>query len=394
MGDFVVSAVQQQVKIYETPLAYQADMFRLLEMAQAKGAQLVVLPALSPLVLIPPLAARAKLGQLKKDQEGKSGLSGFFGKLLGKGPGSPKGASGVKEALIKLLDEYPGEIYDAYIDLFSAAALKHQMTIVAGSFYLREGEDAPPIHVSYVFGPDGMVLGRQEKIHPTNEEESFCQAGEFLQAIDTPVGRLGILIQEDVLYPECGRILAYNGVEILINLTATIGQPGHSQIRHAFLARVDENGLLGAQSCLVGKNLFDLDGQKLVGRAALSQPFQLSPHGNGILAEVEEVNLEGLIARPMSIEGLKDYWAQARPQLRQRMHMAAYQPLVKAYRQQRTLDQVYWNPDAPDAGHGDNRGDEEGSDLSSTQSSSIHSIDTPTQSEANVLISPVTRDDD
>lgn len=74
--------------------------------------------------------------------------------------------------------------------------------------------------------------------------------------------------------------------------------------------------------------------------------------------------------------------------------MAAYQPLVKAYRQQRTLDQVYWNPDAHEAGHGDNRGDEEGSDLSLTQSSSIHSIDAPTQSEANVLISPVTRDDD
>jgi len=343
MGDFVASTIQQQVCIYNKPLEYQADIFRLFQMAQAKQVQLVVLPALSPLMLIPPLASRAKLDQLKKSQ-GRGGLSGLVGKLFGKEGNEETEAIGIEEELIYLLDHYPGEIYDAYIDLFSAAALKYKMTIVAGSFYLREHERADCTHVSYVFGPDGMVLGRQEKIHLTGREERFCRSGQALQAIETPVGKIGILIEEDTLYPECGRILAFNGVEMLINLTACAGQAMFNQIRNAFLARVDENSVFGMQSCLVGNDLFEPNGQSLLGKSALLQPFQLSAQGNGILVELGSMNLEGFIAEPISLEKLKDYWAHAKIRLRQKMNMTSIQQLADIYRDQRTLDQVYWNP--------------------------------------------------
>jgi hypothetical protein len=165
-----------------------------------------------------------------------------------------------------------------------------------------------------------------------------------LRTIDTPVGRIGILINEDVLYPECGRILAYQGVEVLVNLTACVGLPTYEQTRSAFLARVDENEVLGLQSALVGRNLLDPGEPELVGRSALLQPFQLSKNGDGIISEVGETTSESSIAETISLESLKNYWIRPTPRLRQSMQMPIFIPLASVYNHQKTLDQAYWNP--------------------------------------------------
>jgi hypothetical protein len=132
VSEFVACTVQQQVKIYDIPLEYQADIFQFLQMAQAKQAKLVVLPALSPLMLVPPLASQTKIAQLRKKQDTRSGIAGLVGKLFSKSQEvSGEEQGGIHEEVVALLENHPGEIYDAYIDLFSAAALKYQMTIVA-----------------------------------------------------------------------------------------------------------------------------------------------------------------------------------------------------------------------------------------------------------------------
>ena len=112
---------------------------------------------------------------------------------------------GLRGEMNRLLNKAPEALYEAYVDLFSAAALKFKMTIVAGSFYLRVSEEANSKHICFVFGPDGQIIGRQEKIHLTVEEMSFCQAGEGFNAIETEAGRVGIMIGEDALFPESGQ---------------------------------------------------------------------------------------------------------------------------------------------------------------------------------------------
>jgi len=345
MTHFTASAVQQQVKIYDSPLDYQVDIFKFLQMAQAKRAKLVVFPALSPLMLVPPLASHTRSNLLKKGKAQAERLSGLVGKLLDKAMTTASQAKGgIQGDLIHLLEHYPGEIFDAYIDLFSAAALRYKMTIVAGSFYLREHEEGDCAHIAYVFSPNGMVLGRQKKIHLTPQEAKFCQPGDVLHAIETPVGRLGILINEDALYPECGRVLAAQGVEILVGLMAVAGRTAARQIRHAFLARVDENEVVGVQSALVGANLLQPGGPQLKGQAALFLPFQLSEGGDGLIAEWNGEDTEGLIAERVDLDALKDYWIRPAPRLRQSMRMTAFSPLAGLYARRKTLDQLYWNP--------------------------------------------------
>ncbi len=345
MNQFTASAVQQQVKIYDSPLDYQVDIFKFLQMAQARRAKLVVFPALSPLMLIPPLAFRTRSNLLKKGKAGAERLSGLVGKLLDKAVTTASQVKGgIQGDLLHLLEHYPGEIFDAYIDLFSAAALRYKMTLVAGSFYLREHEEGDCAHIAYVFSPNGMVLGRQKKIHLTPLEAKFCQPGDVLHAIETPVGRLGILINEDMLYPECGRVLAAQGVEILVGLTAVPGRTPFRQMRHAFLARVDENEVVGVQSVLTGANLLQPGGSQLTGQAALLLPFQLSPKGDGLLAEWQGTETEGLIAERVDLDALKDYWIRPLPRLRQSMRMSTFSPLAGMYARRKTLDQLYWNP--------------------------------------------------
>jgi len=64
------------------------------------------------------------------------------------------------------------------------------------------------------------VLGHHRKIHLPPGETSAYRPGERLAAFDTPVGRLGMLICYDKVFPEAARSLALDGAEIVASLAA------------------------------------------------------------------------------------------------------------------------------------------------------------------------------
>jgi predicted amidohydrolase len=66
---------------------------------------------------------------------------------------------------------------------------------------------------------DGL-LGRHRKVHQPAGERSAYAAGDRFDAFDTPVGRLGMLIDYDKTFPEAARRLASDGAEILACLSA------------------------------------------------------------------------------------------------------------------------------------------------------------------------------
>jgi predicted amidohydrolase len=332
------------MQVFENQEGYQEDIFRFMRMAQAKKGRLVVFPALSPVMLVPPLASSPRLGLLKRADRGRSALASLKDRLMGRAAEAADQAfgGGLRGEMNRLLNKAPEALYEAYVDLFSATAMKYKATVVAGSFYLRESEDANSKHVSFVFGPDGQILGRQEKIHLTGEEMRFCQAGEAFNGIETDIGSLGILIGEDALFPESGRLLAYQGCDVLVNLAACDGADVFHIMRHAFLARLNENELFGVQSCLIGPNRLTESGKDFVGKSGLLTPIPLSPRLDGILFEMGAMTVEGIIAEPVDLTAIRKLWDADRPRLRQGMRMLAYQPLADIYRDMRTLDQAYY----------------------------------------------------
>ena len=60
------------------------------------------------------------------------------------------------------------------------------------------------------------VLGRQRKVHLPPGERFAFRAGDGFAAFDTPVGRIGMLLCYDKLFPEAARALALDGAEIVV----------------------------------------------------------------------------------------------------------------------------------------------------------------------------------
>ncbi len=64
------------------------------------------------------------------------------------------------------------------------------------------------------------VLGRHRKVHLPPGERFAYSAGDRFAAFDTPVGRIGMLICYDKLFPEASRALALDGADIIASMAA------------------------------------------------------------------------------------------------------------------------------------------------------------------------------
>jgi predicted amidohydrolase len=64
------------------------------------------------------------------------------------------------------------------------------------------------------------VLGRHRKVHQPAGERGAYSAGDRFDAFDTPVGRLGMMIDYDKTFPEAARRLAADGATVLACLSA------------------------------------------------------------------------------------------------------------------------------------------------------------------------------
>ncbi len=60
------------------------------------------------------------------------------------------------------------------------------------------------------------VLGIHRKVHLPAGEVAWYRAGDRFEAVTTPAGRLGLLVDYDKTFPEAARCLALDGAEILV----------------------------------------------------------------------------------------------------------------------------------------------------------------------------------
>ena len=70
-----------------------------------------------------------------------------------------------------------------------------------------------------LFGPDGKLIEVYDKAHLFAGEREFCQAGSRPVVADTAIGKLGMTICYDLVFPDYIRSLVDNGADIVINST-------------------------------------------------------------------------------------------------------------------------------------------------------------------------------
>jgi hypothetical protein len=190
-------------------------------------------------------------------------------------------------------------------------------------------------NLAAVFGPEGTLLGTQAKVLLAPEDQFFCQPALTWNAIPTPVGVLGLILGGDVLFPEVGRLLAFQGAEALAVLAATNSQAQYQKLRSGALARMQDNQIFAACSFLIGPNFF-ANGQAspYLGKSALFAPQELTLRGDGVLAEIGHVQSEGVLVEAWDFEALHTLWAQNGLQTRSPLDAAQVRQLLATiYRQ-------------------------------------------------------------
>ncbi|EMJ96535.1 hydrolase, carbon-nitrogen family [Leptospira alstonii serovar Pingchang str. 80-412] len=131
----------------------------------------------------------------------------------------------VKDALFRMKAE---KMLSIYSNTFSNLARRWGITIVAGSILLPE----PSIvggklqigkgslkNGSYVFFPDGTVAENSpQKIYPIEDEKNFVKASspENLKIVQSPAGKIGVLVCADSWYPEVYEIFKKQNVDFVV----------------------------------------------------------------------------------------------------------------------------------------------------------------------------------
>lgn len=258
----LVAAIQLTFFRAQSVADMEARLAAAIQPAVGQGAQLVVLPQYTGLTLLSAAGA---------SQDPVSGLR-------------QKGA-----ALLK-----------AYEETCAGLAARFGVWLAPGSALGADQQSL--VAEACLFAPDGRVVGRQRQTHRGAREKAWGVArGESLDVFETPLGRIGLIIGEDVRYPQVARILALQGANVLIHVAA-MPAPFDQELWLASLWReVQANQVLGVQACLVGECL----GQAYEGRSAILAPVEMTEGGRGILAQSSTTDGGQFVAAELDLGALR-----------------------------------------------------------------------------------------
>lgn len=347
MKTLTVACIQQKMRLPQTLEEYREDLRRFLRAAENKRARLVVFPELAGVMVIPPLLGGFQANLLKRADLARRRQTSLWQKFSGGVSGALAGwlNSDFRQMTGALLTTQSDMVWETYDEVFGGLAQEFDVTLVAPSAYLPDPLDGVLRNLAVVYGPGGERLGYQAKrvLHP--EDEDLAQPGHEWNVIPTPVGRIGLMLGGDLLYPEVGRLLAYQGAELLIAQGAATERVLFEKLRAGILARMQDNQLFAAISFLVGHNEFSRrQRDPFVGRSSVLAPQELTPRASGILVESSNFRSESVLSAVWDFEKLAELWETSDTPVRSQLPLDAVGPaLAQLYNKMNQL------PEGPEA---------------------------------------------
>jgi len=342
MDKIAIACVQQRNVIVSSREEFESLARRFIRLAQAKSAQLVIFPELAGLMLAPSLFSGIKRSFIKRADKGKQPGAGVVQRGVKRLADAAAGAlGGYWGSLDSLLRKNSGSLWHAYVDTFGKLAQESGIIVVGGSLYVRDYETDTLRHRAFVFDIDGHIMGYQDKLNLTTDEKDWVVPGTDLTILEAPFGRFGLLIGQDMLYPELARLLAVQGVELLVGIAAVPGAAQAQVIRSAATLRAEENQIFAATSFLLGPNyLCQLNREDYLGQSAVLAPTSLTHRGSGVLTQVGTNRAESLIAAELNYEALRHLWRTSDFRPRQQMNLGNLgMVLAELYRDGLTIEQ-------------------------------------------------------
>ncbi|WP_238419474.1 carbon-nitrogen hydrolase family protein [Gordonia sp. 'Campus'] len=149
-------------------------------------------------------------------------------------------------------------------ELAAIAAAAGEMTVCIG---YTEAVGHQRYNTAVCVSGDG-ILGSHRKVHQPAGESLAYAAGDGFSSFDTPVGRLGMLIDYDKTFPESARTLALDGARVIAALSAW---PASVTDRAARLPADRQSRLFDLYDCA---------------RAAENQVFVVSSNQTGVMGSL------------------------------------------------------------------------------------------------------------
>ncbi|MDR7310322.1 putative amidohydrolase [Nocardioides luteus] len=200
----------------------------------------------------------------------------------------------------------PPALTEDSVELGRLIAAAGEMVVCLGYTEEAVADGEPLLYNSAVCLSGDGVLGRHRKVHQPAGESLVYAAGERFAAFDTPVGRLGMLIDYDKTFPEAARTLALDGAAVIACLSAwpasvtdrasRLPQDRQSRLFDLYdQARAAENQVVWVSANQTGV----MGGLRFLGQAKIVGP------GGDILARttskgglaVAEIDVEAEVAR-------------------------------------------------------------------------------------------------
>lgn len=202
------------------------------------------------------------------------------------------------------------------VEAFNRLSISYNINIITGS--MPEVKDDQLLNVGYLCQRNGKVE-RYEKLHVTPDEAKVwgMRGGTELRTFDTDCGTIGILICYDVEFPELGRLLADEGMDILFVPFLTDTQNGFARVRNCAMARAIENECYVAIAGSVGNlpNVHNMDIQFAQSMVFTPSDFafpldgikaQATPNSEMILIADVDIDLLRELHSFGSVRNLKD----------------------------------------------------------------------------------------
>jgi omega-amidase len=179
--------------------------------------------------------------------------------------------------------------FDSTFASFKKAAKDYAMTVIAGAFYHKKAGrttiSAP------VIGPDGDIIGVQDKIHPFDYERNLITPGNKVRVFKTSC-KFGILICYDMVFSDVAESFVRKGAQVLFSPSRIVKRgivPWHMYVqvralenRVPILAANMQDSKFGGKSIIVDMN--DDDGvmvpnvTTLTGQAVKTRVFNLAKY--------------------------------------------------------------------------------------------------------------------
>jgi len=292
------AAVQVKMELYNNPFSFADKMEGLVFKACREGAELLVFPEdnLSQLLGLLPGITDNDSSIDKKDNDAD------LDKLLSE--------LGEGISIADILTFIGPVIRKISLSIFSALASKYRVYIMAGSGLFperiaRDNSSNALYNISYLFGPDGSLLGSQKKNHLLPMEKEWgLNTGKELSVLSTRIGRLAFPVCMDATYFETFQIAYQKDADIvMIPIANPDPEYNYWTALRGIWGRVQETPVYGIKSAMVG----DFLGFKLTGQSGIYAPIPLTENKDGILAESRYHDREDIVMAELDLNDLRRY---------------------------------------------------------------------------------------